>query len=835
MISESTFTSIFGAVPAGSTEASLVHLCREAIRRGYAIVPCHPGTKKPMCTLSSREINKADELARETARANGHRKWATVRHACGLYHAMTDTKESDRVIKRLVRDHGQINIGIELKRSRMIVVDVDTEVENAAFRESWRMETGSVPTFGFTVQSPGMMDRGGQWAHKNGGHYYFAVPEGIDMPTADGAMKDPSGWIAMWADRQVLVPPSRREEGAYVLLGDVHPVHPWLLKKILTHALERKTRAEEQAQRSAERAQGNGETASIDSWSAETSWTELLEPDGWYDTGLPDNCGCDIWTAPGVHASHKSATAHDIGCARYDDSPGHAPLHVWTDNPPEWLAGFTKTFTKIQYVANRDHQGSLWHACEALGIAHEGVAVGSPLRSLGASNETLMRIALDSSSRPPDPLPQPSETSGPALGEAPRLTPLGSSGSSASMVLPPVPPTTETGPASTDQTPPSGHLTPAQARDQAVAEELYRLEIREAARDQHRLNQLASMEDPPPLLRGDVFLAQEDEGDDWLVESVWPAEGNVFLAAQRKSGKTTLTGNLLRSFCDGDKFLDRYSVATHPQMTVIVDLEMSSRKLRTWTRDQQIRNTDRFSIEALRGSVSTFNIFDDKVRSQWARRFADVGMDVFILDCLRPLMDSFGLDENHQIGQVTVAVDELVAEAGAKNAMIVHHAGHNGERSRGDSRARDWPDAEWFLARTTEDDRSPRAFWTYGRDVDTPPEELRFNAETRRLTFTDPLVGLSQQSQSPVVRDIVALLKEQMQPLTGIQIKEALTHGRNKIDMALKQNRGSVFRFETDGSKKLWSLMEGPQNVHHTPETAPLERFVPPGSQVSET
>lgn len=378
MISESPVAAIFGAIPAGDETTSLIHQARAMIRAGYAMVLCKPGTKIPVCTLNSTEANRADEAARAQAREAGKRSWDKVRHPCGLKHAITDEKTSDRVIKRLSKSHGRVNLGIELRASKVIVVDVDTEAEDAAFHAAWHKAAGAPLPFGMTVRSPGVYDDE-TWKHKNGGHYWFTLPEGMVLPDIDGALKMPDGWVIMWADRQVLVPPSVRPEGPYELVGDAHEAPAWLLKTVLKHMLERKQRLEQQAVKRAERLASGDPDATIDVWSAETPWREILEPDGWYDTGGTDRCGteCEIWTAPGVHGSPKSATAHGIGCTdpHYDDSAGHLPLHLWTTNPPEFFNGF-ETVSKIQYVALRDFGSfegdALRQACRALGIASEG-------------------------------------------------------------------------------------------------------------------------------------------------------------------------------------------------------------------------------------------------------------------------------------------------------------------------------------------------------------------------------------------------------------------------------------------------------------------------------
>lgn len=375
MISESSFAAVFGAAAVGG-EDPLVNLARYAIRAGFAIVPCLPGTKQPMCTLPSRDVRRADEQAQEEARLAGRRRWNTAKHPCGVKHALTEERRSDSVIRRLVRDYGRINLGVALGESRVIVVDVDTDAERDAFAASWLAATGEPLPFGMTVASPGVMAADGAWKHKNGGHYWFALPPGLELPSDEGAMKHPSGWIAMWAGRQVLVPPSVRDEGPYLLTGDIHPAPQWLLSQIVDYITERRGRAAAQESRRASGGSGFTGEANIDAWSVAITWDELLEPDGWYDTGIVDNCGCSIWTAPGVHASYKSATAHDVGCTQYDDAPGHCPLHIWTDNPPEFLINTPfgdKTFTKIQYVALRDHDGAIPLACRAEGIAREAV------------------------------------------------------------------------------------------------------------------------------------------------------------------------------------------------------------------------------------------------------------------------------------------------------------------------------------------------------------------------------------------------------------------------------------------------------------------------------
>ncbi|WP_207554504.1 hypothetical protein, partial [Mycobacteroides abscessus] len=80
-----------------------------------------------------------------------------------------------------------------------------------------------------------------------------------------------------------------------------------------------------------------------------------------------------VYTAPGVHASPKSATAHEPGCAEYTCDYGHGPLHLWTDTLTPELSAMVnshgRTVTKLHVVAAIEHGGDMGQACRALGIS----------------------------------------------------------------------------------------------------------------------------------------------------------------------------------------------------------------------------------------------------------------------------------------------------------------------------------------------------------------------------------------------------------------------------------------------------------------------------------
>lgn len=371
VIGVDTFGSVFGGQPAHTAEHMTEHL-RAVIRAGYSPVLCKPGGKETACILSAAQAKKADRefqqrllAANPAARVNGRT------HECGFKHVLDDPAKVGPIVTRFMERHGGLNIALHLGRSRMLVVDVDTPMEREAFIRSWEeaVQLGPVPAAqvfrGITVESPGSYDQAKQeWVHWGGGHWWMPLPEGFELP-AGKVFKGPGGWAAMYGESYALVPPAARPEGAYRLVGGTTSPPEWLLQQVTEAGAAR-----EQVQRERQASAGGP----IDAWSAATSWGDLLGSRGWLETSLVEgSCGCPVWTAPGAHSSPKSATAHDLGCARFDTAEGWGPLKIWTDNPPDGLPP-EGAVTKLQFVAAVDHGGDDGAAIRALGIERAPVA-----------------------------------------------------------------------------------------------------------------------------------------------------------------------------------------------------------------------------------------------------------------------------------------------------------------------------------------------------------------------------------------------------------------------------------------------------------------------------
>ena len=377
MIGVDRFASVFGGAPAHTAEHLTEHV-RAVIRAGYSPVLCKPGGKETACILSAQQAKKADREAQQRALAmNPAARVDRIRHACGFKHVLDDPAKVAPIVNRFVEIYGGLNVALHLGRSQMLVVDVDTPAERQAFIDSWGSAlygpNGAGPGSnaerpGITVESPGSLDIATQqWVHWGGGHWWFELPDDFELPPGK-VLKGPGGWAAMYGEAYALVPPATRPEGAYRLVGGTTEAPAWLLAMLTTAGHERGALGEGRSARA--RIDGGP----IDHWSASVSWASLLEPAGWIETSMVEgSCGCPIWTAPGDHASPKSATAHDLACSRFDVSEGWGPLKIWTSNPPDGLPP-EGAVTKLQFVAATGYGGDDGAAIRGLGIERAPVA-----------------------------------------------------------------------------------------------------------------------------------------------------------------------------------------------------------------------------------------------------------------------------------------------------------------------------------------------------------------------------------------------------------------------------------------------------------------------------
>jgi len=153
---------------------------------------------------------------------------------------------------------------------------------------------------------------------------------------------------------------------------------------------------------------------------------------------------------------------------------------------------------------------------------------------------------------------------------------------------------------------------------------------------------------------------------------------------------------------------------------------------------------------------------------------------------------------------------------------LIHHMGHTGERSRGDSRLRDWPDVEWRLVRQDDDPASPRFISAYGRDVEIRESRLEYDPQTRHLT----IAGGSRKdiTTDEALEAVISVLADATQPMSGRAIKAALAdteHSRDAIEKALKSGmrKGDIHVTEGPRRAMLYRVSQCPGVSRECPST----------------
>lgn len=343
------------------------------------------------------------------------------------------------------------------------------------------------------------------------------------------------------------------------------------------------------------------------------------------------------------------------------------------------------------------------------------------------------------------------------------------------------------------------------SHEREIARELERLQVREEANRRLRAGRAP---DPTTLARPGTMadLLKLDLGEPgYLVENLWPENGRVVLTAAKKTGKTTMVGNVLRSLLDGGSFLGNFPVKPGNKV-YLIDNEMNSKALQKWYREFDAQHYENLFVECLRENREygrrVFNPLDETNRAVWAERIAAAGANVVVLDCLRPQMDALGLDENHEAGLFLDAMDALIQQAGVPHLLVVHHSGHLEGRARGDSRIGDWPDAEWKLNKKTE--QGTRSFQAYGRDVSVPAQALKYTAENRLLELDPDALRMEEAARDEEKRAAQAALEEKRLK----KLRSALEADPGlSVRKAQKLLSGTELRARTDEVSRLLKLI----------------------------
>lgn len=361
--------------------------------------------------------------------------------------------------------------------------------------------------------------------------------------------------------------------------------------------------------------------------------------------------------------------------------------------------------------------------------------------------------------------------------------------------------------------PPVRRVEPLEAM---ILDRVQRLRVDAEARRRLR----AEQEGPATPL--DVSLGVElalraEQAQPWRVEGLMPAEGATLLSAQRKTGKTTLALNLIRSLLTSEPFLGAFEVEPPEGRVALLNYEVAGPQIGRWAAEAGVP-LDRLVVANLRGRRNPLGHDDD--RAALAQELLDLGVEVLIVD---PFANAFTGEDQNNAGHVAAFLHSLDRfareEVGATDLVLVNHAGWQGDRSRGSSALEDWPDA---IVRLTMDNHGTRYLSAMGRDVDVPEGRLDFDPKTRRLTLdrtTNAWSAAYQARTTELVEAIVAVATEV--PGLGVRDLQDMLTARGvkfaKADLqpaiAIGASAGRLEqRTEARGKKALYATSETASN-----------------------
>lgn len=326
--------------------------------------------------------------------------------------------------------------------------------------------------------------------------------------------------------------------------------------------------------------------------------------------------------------------------------------------------------------------------------------------------------------------------------------------------------------------------------------ELRRQHVRDLiARDR----ELAAWAEQPDIDGGLLsdLLSREPEPVPRIAE-LMPADANTTIVAQRKTGKTTLVGNLLRCLVTGEDFLERFTVNPIPgdARVALLNYEVSPHQIARWLHDMGVPG-DRVWIGNFRGRPNPLR--SSVGRRDLAARLRDAGVVSLVVD---PFSNAYagtgGQNGVDDVAPWLAMLNEFArTDVGVSDLVMAVHAGWNGERSRGSSSLEDWPDAIWTLERDAK--TKERTIRADGRDVSLDKHVLRMD-EHRRLTVDGVGVDLDVLAHHKMRAEIAELLG-QSPGLSVNAIIDALSGRKDERRAALNSmiSDGSVHRKKRQG------------------------------------
>lgn len=355
----------------------------------------------------------------------------------------------------------------------------------------------------------------------------------------------------------------------------------------------------------------------------------------------------------------------------------------------------------------------------------------------------------------------------------------------------------DTDPSSSNRDDETHDLIELEARDR-----LHDLLVNERARELHTALKHTQRPTPQPVNLAH-YLNQPDSDTPYRIDQLWPANGRLLIVAQAKAGKTTLNVNNIIPALTGNPwpFLGKYDTQPVTRHITYLNLEVSDNTFRRWLRRANIPNPHQVNLLNLRGLAHALNLSTTTGRQQLAHILRDLNTETLILDPLAPLLAAHSLDENSNTDVATFWAwwNETLTEAGVIDDIVIHHAGHHGDRSRGASRLLDEPDAIWTLTLDTSDDDETgnRYLSARGRDVHLDKHLLNYNPDTGIITLQES--ARTRHRNTAAQRWIAGLLEHMRElPDRSMGYRTAYRYGGAKHDQ-VQMHRDEIHKAVLDG------------------------------------
>lgn len=289
----------------------------------------------------------------------------------------------------------RIGVGVCTQPEKsLFIIDADTPEELKALHTWWEDTTGeSLPEP--TVKTPGKYNEETKvWDHKDGGHWYLLMPEGMYSPGSIRAQKQgvtvsvgDSHFAIRAGNLYVLAPPTVRTDGEYLFHGDIISAEEWGIVNDIQELLIQKPEENKKSNYDFTTVSdifyddGESLTSRIAKWVESGADLQYL-----FSSGFSENnshqCGGTCIEAHWKRSSDsRSVTFHMSGCPKYV----HGQVSIWSDTVSADFDVPQNRMTNTWRLVERLKYGGDQQAC----IHGEGLHIERTAK--GRKNDALRR------------------------------------------------------------------------------------------------------------------------------------------------------------------------------------------------------------------------------------------------------------------------------------------------------------------------------------------------------------------------------------------------------------------------------------------------------------